>query len=140
MARKSRSIAAHCLTVMMLQCDRATNGAEVLCIDAANAASRMLQCDRATNGAEVSRWRPARWRGPGFNVTAPRMARKFAVLAALVLAQGALQCDRATNGAEVPKWASGCGHGATLQCDRATNGAEVLKLHQRVVRGRVASM
>ena len=36
-----------------------------------------------------------------FNVTAPRMARKFDYPTHIWFERGTLQCDRATNGAEV---------------------------------------
>ncbi len=87
----------------------------------------MLQCDRATNGAEIrgasrSRLSPRHC----FNVTAPRMARKSGIIDYTITDAEELQCDRATNGAEMTHEANAKPKADELQCDRVTNGAEMV--------------
>ena len=53
MARKLACASRASRPTGMLQCDRATNGAEVSVIAKEYGLHQMLQCDRATNGAEV---------------------------------------------------------------------------------------
>ncbi len=126
MARKSPKPKSRRLTPRRLQCDRATNGAEMLTAMVAGTDAKLLQCDRATNGAEIQSLRPI----PGglvcFNVTAPRMARKSLDKYGFTPEVMALQCDRATNGAEISPRRRAIRPPQTLQCDRATNGAEIL--------------
>ena len=91
------------ITHPMLQCDRATNGAEITHDSLESFQAALLQCDRATNGAEI-------------------------VLATRAEAQDLrLQCDRATNGAEMEKAVAEREAMNALQCDRATNGAEIAR-------------
>ena len=53
MARKSALTAGDHAWVLELQCDRATNGAEITGRSMGRSTGRRLQCDRATNGAEI---------------------------------------------------------------------------------------
>ncbi len=77
MARKCEDYSKVSQNQALLQCDRATNGAEIECGAGERDQVRLLQCDRATNGAEIHRRR------------------------AIPCQDSTLQCDRATNGAEM---------------------------------------
>ncbi len=101
MARKWYSASATSIASRVLQCDRATNGAEMADVMEVTSTVTMLQCDRATNGAEIAEKRGRVAGTDRFNVTAPRMARKSHRQAHLMLLGILLQCDCATNGAEV---------------------------------------
>ncbi len=85
-----------------------------------------LQCDRATNGAEIMKFAQLQPEQSCFNVTAPRMARKCLSFQSQDRDGMKLQCDRATNGAEMKTRDSAARSPSWLQCDRATNGAEMV--------------